>query len=272
MTDADRRQPDPAPLAPDERIRDTFPLSRWAELADFYLRIDALYERAADLARQTGTSLPDDAVGGGWGGVPLPKGTDWAAYSVELIESTAHPEDFPFGGWTLEGGERRVEYNPDGSLRELHASGRVAWQHVRTVIRHTDAVAVLQWEWVRGTGIGRISIVGLETDPDPDLSCRVLTRAIPLLRDNEWRGQRPAGRPTLTDEDVRRDLAAALERCREKHWQQPTLRQLADWHPRPFDPASDQFGVTESALRERMRKHPGPFRDLVPWIRQRTKK
>ena len=161
-----------------------------------YSRLDALYERAADLARQIGTSLPDDPAGGGWGGVPLPQSIDWAAYSVELIESTAHPEDFPSGGWTLEGGEpgdQIMEFNPDGSLRELRLSGRLAWRHVRTVIRHPDAVAVLQWEWVRGTGVGRISIVGLETDPDPDRSCRLLTKAIPLLRDYEWQGQRKGG-------------------------------------------------------------------------------
>ncbi len=275
------RQSDPAPLAPDEQISDTFPLSRWAklaellrwaELAEFLAGLDAAYGRAADLAQQSGTRLPDDAAGSGWGGFPLPKGIRWDTYSVELIERRAHPEDSAFGGsWSFEGGEpddQIMEDNPDGSLRKLSPSGRVAWQHVRTVIRHPDAIAVLQWEWVRGTPIGRISIVGLETDPDPDLSCRLLTKAIPLLRDYEWQGQRKSGRPPLTDDAVRRDLEDALGRCRKRGVERPSLSQLADAHD---NPGSDTGALSERALRDRMRDHPQPFRELTPWIRTRPR-
>jgi hypothetical protein len=280
LTHADRRRPDPAPLAPDERIYSTFPLTRWAGDARSRAGLDAAWERAVSLSRTTGTPIPEppeggEWAGGGWGGVVLPKRTDWDAYTVELIERPLRSDEipaetFPSAITRVEGGSITFGVRPDGSIGTTKDSAAVVWRHIRTVVRHPDATAALVWERDDVT-IERISIVGLAHDPDPLTSCRILAAAIPLVREFEWQGERRRGRPTLTDEDVRRDLAAALAQCRKQGWKEPTLRQLADWHARPYDPASDQVGVTENALRERMWKHPGPFRELVPWIKRRAK-
>jgi hypothetical protein len=170
----------------------------------------------------------------------------------------------------LEGAEEDVEYNPDGSLRSWSMTARRAWRHVRTVIRHPEATGQLQWDWVHSS-FGRIGIVGLETDPDPDRSCQILAKAIPLLRDYEWRGERAPGRPALTDADVRRDLEMALQRCRDAGVLHPSLAKLAEEHLTDR-PSSETGSLTEATLRERMRTHPGPFRELVPWVKSRPKR
>jgi hypothetical protein len=233
----------PATDAPDNRFKDRFPLSRWAELARFW----------------------ND-------GTPLPLGVDWDSYSVELIWRPVIPEvpqpgSFPSGTFRMEGGESETELNADGSLHSFHRTGRNLQQHVRTVIRHPDTVAHLQWDW-DPTPFGRIAIVGLETDPDLQRSWKLLWVAIPLLRDYEWQGKRKAGRPPVTEIEVRRDLKEALARCRAKGRKFPSLTQLAEEH----DNAWSEIGsLSRSALRDRMRQHPEPFRDLVPWIKSRVK-
>ena len=160
---------------------------------------------------------------------------------------------------------RRIQ-GPDGTVHRRESHGARTWRHVRTIITHPDVTARLEWEW-DGSTFGRIAIAGLEEDADPGKSCRILLKAVQLLRDYEWRGQAKAGRPELSDDDVRHDLEVALERCRQKGWEHPTVRQLADWHDNRYDPYSDTAGLAERTLRDRMRMHPQPFRELVPWIR-----
>jgi hypothetical protein len=209
--------------------------------------------------------------------MPLPRGVDWGAYTVQLIERLLTGQDFADGSpmlgqsLTLEGVTHEAFIQPDGSLRLRHIPGALIWRHVRTVISHPEVAARLEWQW-GGSPVGQIAIVGLEVDPDPERSCRVLVRAIPLLRDYEWRGQAKPGRPELTDEEVRADLQKALARCQKKRQVEPTLRQLADEHDRRFESISDEAGISESALRERMLDHPGPFRELVPWVKSRKKR
>lgn len=231
------------PGQPTERIARTFPLSEWAALAKL---------------------LGD--------GAPLPQGVDWEAYTVELVDrlltdadNTHGPGEIVSQHLTYEGAEDLSEYDEDGELIRLHIRGGRSWRHVRTVIRHPDVPARLQWEWT-GKPFGSIAIVGLEDDPDPERSARILLKAIQLLRDDEWRGEAQAGRPELTDDDVRHDLEMALEECRRKGWERPTVRQLAEWHSPRYGSRSETVGISERALRDRMRMHPQPFRELVPWI------
>jgi hypothetical protein len=234
---------------PTERVARTFPLSEWVWLA----------KTAND----------------GW---PLPAGVDWDAYTVELIDrmltdedNTHAPGEIISQHLAFEGAESKEERAPDGTLISFESRGGRAWRHVRTLIRHPDVTARLRWEW-DGTTFGQIAIVGLEEDPDPVKSCRILLKAIQLLRDNEWRGQAKAGRPELSDDDVRHDLEKALDRCQRKGHERPSIRQLADEHDRRYDPYAEIIGISETALRERMRRHPGPFRDVVPWIARRKKR
>ncbi|MFI5260991.1 MAG: hypothetical protein ACHQZR_00385 [Candidatus Limnocylindrales bacterium] len=226
--------PDAEPV---ERLAGTFPLSRWA----------ALVASWAD-------------------GMPLPAKTDWDAYVVELVERRTRPEDEGrSAALTLDDPTENIEYNPDGTLGSLEVTASAAWRHVRTVIRHPDAAARLEWE-ADGTIPGRVAIVGLEADPNPERSCRVLLRAIPLLRDYDWRGRKKPGRPFLTDTEVRHDLIAALRRCQQQGHHQPSVGQLADAHDRRFDKWSDEVGIAETTLRTRMEDHPAPFRQLTPWL------
>lgn len=233
---------------PIERTARTFPLSEWAGLAS--------------------------RLGDGW---PLPEGVDWDSYTVELIDrlltdsdSTHGPGDIVPQHVTFEDAVHVEERDEEGELVSLKVRGGRAWRHVRTVVRHPEVTARLQWEW-DGTPFGNIAIAGLEEDPDPARSCRILLKAIQLLRDDEWRGQAKAGRPELTDDDVRRDLEVALERCHKDGKRWPSLSQLADAHDQRYDQVEQIAGLSERALRDRMRKHPGPFHDLVPWIEQRKK-
>jgi hypothetical protein len=231
------------------RVASTFPLSNWVKLAEFW----------------------ND-------GMPLPRGVNWDAYTVDLIERLVDADDLGGGlpksgqGLTWEGGSVTREAEPDGTLRHFEIRGAKGWRHERTLVTHPDVAAWLEWRW-DGSPVGQIAIVGLIDDPDPERSCRVLVKAIPLLRDYEWRGQAKPGRPELTDEEVRADLQKALERCQKKRLVRPSLRQLADEHDRRFESEDyeKEAGITESALRERMLHHPGPFRDLVPWVRSRKK-
>ena len=236
------------PIEAVERIARTFPLSDWVAFAN----------------------IAND-------GDPLPKDVDWDTYVVELIErlltdadNTHERGEIVSQHITFEGAESKEERDEDGNLISLEVRGGRAWRHVRTVIRHPDVTARLEWQW-DGTPFGNIAIVGLEQDPDPERSCRILLKAIQLLRDYEWRGRAKAGRPELTDEDVRHDLEVALERCRRKGSQRPTLRQLAEAHERRFDSYAEIEGIDERTLRDRIRKHPKPFKDLAPWIEQRPK-
>ncbi len=226
---------------PTTRVAQTFPLSRWVTLAEFWRD-----------------------------GMPLPRGVDWDAYTVELIERLLTSEDFSDASMkssqslTWEGGTFTRELNPDGTLRHLETRGGRAWRHERTVISHRDVAAQLEWQR-GGSPVGQIAIVGLGEDPHPEQSCRVLVKAIPLLRDYEWRGQAEAGRPELTDDEVRRELSEALERCRRNGRHLPSLSQLANEHDARYD-IDDQVGVTVRTLVRRMVEHPDPFRELVPWI------
>jgi hypothetical protein len=237
------------------RVARTFPLSDWVELL----------AGGGRLAEKLGA------------GMPLPRGVDWSAYTVQLIERLLTAEDFADDsmmsgqGLTWEGGAITEELNPDGTLRHFEIRGERTWRHVRTVITHPDVAARLEWQW-DGRPFGQIAIVGLEVDPDPERSCRVLVRAIPLLRDYEWRGQAKPGRPELTDEEVRADLQQALARCQKMHDPKPSLPRLAAQHERRFESISDEAGISESALRGRMLDHPAPFRELVPWVKSRKKR
>jgi hypothetical protein len=235
-------------IEPTERIARTFPLSEWFIHAN---------ERE-----------------GGW---PLPAGVDWDAYTVELVDRVLTDDDnvhalgeIPSQHLTIEGSESKEERAQDGRFVSFESRGGRAWRHVRTVSRHPDVTARLRWEW-DGSAFGRIAIVGLEEDGDPAKSCRILLKAIQFLRDYEWRGQAKAGRPELTDDDVRHDLEVALEQCRAKGWQHPTVRQLADWHDSRYGATSEMAALSERTLRDRIRNHPKPFRDLTPWIEQRKK-
>ena len=85
-----------------------------------------------------------------------------------------------------------------------------------------------------------------------------------------WTGQ--GGATRAIDADVRHDLEKALERCRRDGKTRPSLPHLAEAHDRRFDPYADIAGISERALRDRMRDHPQPFHELVPWITQPKKR
>ena len=197
MTDRKAPMDESASLRPGERIADEFPLSRWVQLAEFWAR--------------------DPNVG--MAGTPLPPEGDWDAYTVRLVERRVLPTDappgsFPTGSFTFDGAESKIERNPDGSLISLEIRSREAWRLVRIVVSHPSAEpARLQWEW-DGSTRGGIAVIGLEADPRPNRSWRVLSQVIPLLRDWEWRrlGRtgRPPGQTTIQNDEQLRPSIAAL--------------------------------------------------------------
>ena len=152
------------------------------------------------------------------GGQTVPQ-VDWDAYTVRLVERRVLPTDappgsFPTGSFTFDGAESKIERNPDGSLISLEIRSREAWRLVRIVVSHPSAEpARLQWEW-DGSTRGGIAVIGLEADPRPNRSWRVLSQVIPLLRDWEWRrlGRtgRPPGQTTIQNDEQLRPSIAAL--------------------------------------------------------------
>jgi len=125
--------------------------------------------------------------------MPLAQGVNWDAYTVDLIERRLTADDvagLPTSnqGLTWEGGAVTREVESDGTLRHLEIRGGKVWRHERTLVTHPDVAAWLEWRW-DGSPVGQIAIVGLTNDPEPERSCRVLVKAIPLLRAYEWAGK-----------------------------------------------------------------------------------